>query len=125
VTDTCLRARRTREPFELACRPSPASSTPALINSSLYLPMAARSFWSGSTPASARSSLLTIIMNRIVVAPFYFRDERRSTGSTGPRVFWDNAPRRGSLRLGIRLPEREGVALRVDEHREPAHGRHG
>src|SRR5439155_21743900 len=56
----------TRAPFELGCSPSPASITPAFTSSSLYFPIAARSFSSGITPASESLLALTMIMNRIV-----------------------------------------------------------
>src|SRR5262249_13315158 len=49
VTRRCLPANVTRAPFELGCRPSPASMTPAFTNSSLNLPISASScvfvFW--------------------------------------------------------------------------------
>ena len=57
---------RTRAPFELGWSPSPASITPAFTSSSLNLPISARSFSSGSTPASESLVALTMIMNRIV-----------------------------------------------------------
>src|SRR5215471_571005 len=59
----------TRAPFELAWSPSAASSTPAFASSSLYFPIAARSFSSGRTPASESLLALTITMNRIVLSP--------------------------------------------------------
>src|SRR3984893_14743545 len=58
-------AKLTRAPFELACSPSPASSTPALIRSSLTFPISARSFSLGRAPASEDLVALTITMNRI------------------------------------------------------------
>ena len=57
----------TRNPFELACSPSPASMTPAAIISSLNFPIALTSSFVGSTPASESLLALTSIMNRIVV----------------------------------------------------------
>src|SRR5207245_1385727 len=89
---------RTRAPFELDWSPSPASITPAFTSCSLNLPISARIFWSGRTPASESLFAFTITMNRIVaslvdsrasgrpptgVGPWlYFHVERRSTGST-------------------------------------------
>jgi hypothetical protein len=58
--------KRTRAPFELACRPSAASSTPALASSSLKAPISANSRSLGSTPASLSRLALTIIMKRMV-----------------------------------------------------------
>src|SRR5437868_7118224 len=57
----------TRKPFELACRPSAASNTPAFIISSLNRPMASTISFVGSTPASESLLALTSIMNRIAV----------------------------------------------------------
>src|SRR4030095_6929491 len=59
----------TRAPFELGCSPSPASITPALISSSLNLPISVSSSALGRTPASEFLSALTSTMNRIVVSP--------------------------------------------------------
>src|SRR5271165_4977276 len=58
-------ANFTRTPFELACRPSAASSTPALISSSLNFPISARNSSLGRAPASEGLVALTITMNRI------------------------------------------------------------
>src|SRR5260370_30091159 len=58
-------AKLTRAPFELACSPSAASSTPALIRSSLNFPISARSSSLGRAPASEDLVALTITMNRI------------------------------------------------------------
>src|SRR5262249_39825499 len=55
----------TRTPFELGCKPSPASITPAFASSSLNLPMSASSFSLGMMPASEFLSAFTITMNRI------------------------------------------------------------
>src|SRR4030088_1158673 len=55
-----------RAPFELGCRPSPASMTPAFTISSLNLPMAVSNSVLGMTPASLFLSAFTITMNRIV-----------------------------------------------------------
>src|SRR5450631_672176 len=59
----------TRAPFELACNPAASSSTPAFINSSLYLPIADINSSLGITPASESLLAFTIIMNRIVRSP--------------------------------------------------------
>src|SRR5581483_6784900 len=56
----------TRAPFELGCRPSPASITPALTSSSLNLAISASSFSSGILPASLSLLALIKIMNRMV-----------------------------------------------------------
>src|SRR5262245_40664169 len=69
---------RTRLPFELGWRPSPASMMPALTSSSLKFPMSVSSFWSGSTPASEALSAFTITRTRIVRSPSAFE---WSTGS--------------------------------------------
>ena len=45
-------SKRTLAPFEVGCRPSPASITPALTSSSLYLVIASSSSVLGITPAS-------------------------------------------------------------------------
>ena len=45
-------SNRTRAPFELGSRPSPASITPAFTSSSLYAPISASSCSVGSTPFS-------------------------------------------------------------------------
>src|SRR5262245_53370497 len=67
VTRRCSPANLTRAPFELGCRPSPASMTPAFTNSSLYLPMSASSCWLGNSPASEPLLALTKIMNFMAV----------------------------------------------------------
>src|SRR5713101_4508456 len=69
MTDDFLAAYRTRTPFELDARPSPPSITPDLMSSSLNVPISVSIFSSGIMPASDFSLLLTITMNRIVVAP--------------------------------------------------------
>src|SRR5262249_41288120 len=56
-------------PFAVGCRPSPARSTPALVISSMYLPIAASNASLGMTPASVFLSALRRIMNRIAVSP--------------------------------------------------------
>src|SRR6478672_513595 len=68
TTERLSPKKRTRAPFELGCRPSPASMIPAFTNSSLYLPMALRSASLGRTPASESLVARTITMKRIVVA---------------------------------------------------------
>src|SRR5574342_699838 len=57
--------KRTRLPLRLGWRPSMASITPALTSSSLTLPMSARSFSLGMTPASEVLVAFTITMTRI------------------------------------------------------------
>src|SRR6202790_2573388 len=54
-----------RAPFEVGCRPSPASMTPAFTISSLNLPIAVSNSVLGITPASLFLSAFTITMNRI------------------------------------------------------------
>src|SRR5207245_3789198 len=56
---------RTRAPFELACRPSAASITPALTNSSLYFPISSSSAWVCMMPASDSLFAFITIMTRI------------------------------------------------------------
>src|SRR5262249_35469392 len=73
----------TRAPLELGWRPSPASMTPALTSSSLYLPIAARSSRLGSTPASDSLLAFTSTMNRIV-SSFCRQVERGDPESTRP-----------------------------------------
>src|SRR5262245_38908630 len=68
-----LPEKRTRAPFELGCSPSAASSTPAFISSSLYLPMSVRSFSLGITPASVLLLALTITMKRMALSPLVLR----------------------------------------------------
>ena len=70
ITERLFPENFTRAPFEVGWSPSAASSTPAFASSSLYFPIAVRSFSSGMTPASEFLVALTIIMNRIVVPPF-------------------------------------------------------
>src|SRR5256714_7244440 len=60
---------RTRFPLELGCSPSPASITPALASSSLYLPMSARVCSLGIAPASLSSLAFTSTITRIVIPP--------------------------------------------------------
>src|SRR6185437_14940914 len=57
-----------RAPFDDACRPSPASITPAFTISSLNFPMAWTSSMSGMAPDSLVAFAFTIIMNFIVVS---------------------------------------------------------
>ena len=52
-----LPEKRTRAPFELGCRPSPASMMPALTSSSLNLPMSASNSGSASRPPQTRRRL--------------------------------------------------------------------
>src|SRR5580765_4097469 len=76
----------TRAPLDDACRPSPASITPAFASSSLNLPMSARSFGLGITPASDSFVALTITINRIGFLLLYSHVERGGRGST--RASW-------------------------------------
>src|SRR5450432_2230945 len=87
----------TRAPFEVGCRPSPASMTPAFTISSLNLPIAVSNSVLGITPASDSLLAFTITMNRIVTLrltftpragcepapPLNHRSEVRRTGSCG------------------------------------------
>jgi hypothetical protein len=63
--------KRTRAPFEVGLSPAMSRSTPAFINSSLYLPIAESSSSLGMTPASVSLLALTIIMNRIGASPLF------------------------------------------------------
>src|SRR5437764_8674931 len=65
-------ANLTRAPFELGCNPSPASIMPALLNSSLNLPISARSSALGILPASEFLLALTTTMNLILTFPSRF-----------------------------------------------------
>jgi hypothetical protein len=65
VDDSRFAALEVRAPFELACRPSPASIIPFLTICSLNLPISASSFALGSTPASDSFDALTMSMKRI------------------------------------------------------------
>src|SRR5579859_5639312 len=69
MTVRLLPENLTRAPFELGCRPSAASSTPALTSSSLYLVISVSSFSSGRTPASDSLLALTRTMNRMIASP--------------------------------------------------------
>src|SRR5258708_5502031 len=69
-----------RAPFEVGCRPSPASMIPALTSSSLNLPIAVSSSVLGITPASVSLLAFTITMNRIV----FLRLDLNSLNSLGP-----------------------------------------
>src|SRR5882672_12890746 len=59
-----------RAPFDVGCRPSPASMTPAFTISSLNLPIAVSISVLGITPASVSLLAFTITMNRIVTLRF-------------------------------------------------------
>jgi DNA-binding beta-propeller fold protein YncE len=58
-------SKRKRAPFELACRPSPASSTPSFASCSLNLPISLRSSLEGITPASLSLLAFTRTANLI------------------------------------------------------------
>jgi hypothetical protein len=66
LTPGCFPEYLIRAPFDVGCRPSPASMTPAFTISSLNLPIAVSISVLGITPASLFSSAFTITMNRIV-----------------------------------------------------------
>src|SRR6202171_5034546 len=66
LTLGCFPEYLIRAPFDVGCRPSPASMTPAFTISSLNLPMAVSNSVLGMTPASLFLSAFTITMNRIV-----------------------------------------------------------
>src|ERR1700722_6471859 len=80
----------TRAPFELACSPSPASITPALIRSWLNFPISERSSSLGRAPASEDLVALTITMNRIFVFPSWFGGIVSSTTSRSRKEEIDN-----------------------------------
>src|SRR5712664_211395 len=61
-----------RAPFDVGCRPSPASMTPAFTISSLNLPIAVSISVLGITPASVSLLAFTITMNRIVTLRLAF-----------------------------------------------------
>src|SRR6185295_1831249 len=61
----------TRTPWELGCKPSPASMTPAFTSSSLKLPMSVSSFGSGRVPASDSFVAFTITITRICLSPAF------------------------------------------------------
>ena len=61
-------SKRTRAPLEVGCRPSPASMTPALTSSSLYLVIASSSSVLGMTPASDSGLPGTMTMKRIAAS---------------------------------------------------------
>src|ERR1700730_14840985 len=65
LTVGSLAAYLMRAPFEVGCRPSPASMTPAFTISSLNLPIAVSNSVLGITPDSLFLSAFTITMNRI------------------------------------------------------------
>src|SRR3984957_14216516 len=71
ITEGFPPENRTRAPFEVGLSPAPSKSTPAFINSSLYLPIAESSSSLGMTPASESLLALTIIMNRIGASPLF------------------------------------------------------
>jgi hypothetical protein len=84
----------TRTPPELGCRPSPASITPALMSSSLNLPISSsisRVFSVGMKPFSESFVALTSTMNlivRLLCFRLYSHDERGLHESTAPsRLF--------------------------------------
>src|SRR5262249_5327413 len=66
VTLTFPPSTRTRFPFELGCSPSVASSTPALVISSMNVPIFSISSLVGGVPASESLSALSSPMKRMV-----------------------------------------------------------
>src|SRR5688500_3855299 len=72
-----------RLPFELGCKPSPASMMPALTSSSLYAPMSLISCSVGMAPASLFGVAFTLTMTFIVCSLITRDRDRRSPGSQG------------------------------------------
>src|SRR5258708_26003635 len=70
LTLGCFPEYLIRDPFDVGCRPSPASMTAAFTISSLNLPIAVSISVLGITPASLLLSAFTITMNRIVTLRF-------------------------------------------------------
>src|SRR5262245_58582529 len=60
----------TRLPFELGCRPSPASMTPAFTSCSLKLPISVKSFLFGICPASDSSLAFTSTITRMAASVY-------------------------------------------------------
>ena len=79
----------TRTPRELACRPSPASITPAFTSSSLNLPISVSSSAEGMTPASDSLVALTITMTRMRYLLWF----SPRLGASGFSVSTTNGPR--------------------------------
>src|SRR3982074_2079211 len=78
LTLSCFPEYFIRAPFDVGCRPSPASMTPALTISSLNLPIAVSNSVPGITPASVSLFAFTITMNRIVALRFEFHSAGRA-----------------------------------------------
>src|SRR5258706_4220405 len=76
--------KRTRAPLLLDCSPSPASITPALVSSSLYLPIAWSSSWLGILPASESLLAFTITMNLMFISLMFKGPSSRLPGSLLP-----------------------------------------
>src|SRR5713226_5997630 len=74
LTLGCFPEYLIRAPFEVGCRPSPASITPAFTISSLNLPIAVSNSVLGITPASLFLSAFTITMNCIVTLHFSIQE---------------------------------------------------
>src|SRR5712691_12518314 len=104
----------TRATFELGCSPSPASITPALTSSSLYLVISSRSLSSGRMPASESAFALTRTMNRIVFLYLLSYTRRTAHGriDTGFGI-WELGFGAARIRRGERPP---------DVLRDPRHG---
>src|SRR5215471_17786052 len=86
--------KRTRLPLLLGWRPSAANIMPAFTSASLNLPISAKSFSLGITPASEFLVALTITMTRIALLlsirrdlPYFSRDEQARAGSTHQEPF--------------------------------------
>src|SRR6185437_8668053 len=92
ITVRCLPSKRTRTPFELECRPSPISITPAWTSCSLNLPISAKSLALGMPPASDSSLAFTITITRMSILQLsgqgrvHDGDERQGPDSTLIRV---------------------------------------
>src|SRR5437588_4201103 len=80
-----------RAPFDVGCRPSPASMTPAFTISSLNLPIAVSISVLGITPASVSLLAFTITMNRIVTLHFVSIPKASSRTSAHQQDEWDFA----------------------------------
>jgi hypothetical protein len=75
ITARCSPEKLTRVPFEVGCRPSPASITPALTSCSLYFRIQVRISESGRMPASDSSVAFTRTMTRMLLSPLHDRKE--------------------------------------------------
>jgi hypothetical protein len=97
----------TRAPFELGCRPSPATITPAFTSSSLYFIMELIMASSGSSPASVLLSAFSKIMNfigNLPVSSMAGRSQPRSVYTTS-RLHRDRHAR------GEKIPKPRAAAI--------------